>query len=125
MAVRLDKWLWAVRVYKTRAMAKNACATGRVTVNDVVAKPATKVDEGDLVEARRRDRTVIYRVVRAIEKRVSAGVAAGCVEDLSPPPRLKPRHGDPDPAAGRREPGAGRPTKRERRQLNRLRDRGS
>ena len=122
MSVRLDKWLWAVRVYKTRAMAKSACETGRVSVNEVTAKPATKIGEGDLVEARRRDRVVIYKVVRGIEKRVSAEIAATCVEDLSPPPTTTPRLGDPDPAAGRRDPGAGRPTKRDRRQLERIRD---
>lgn len=122
VSVRVDKWLWAVRVYKTRTMAKDACAAGRVRVNDALAKPATKISAGDIVEARQRDRTVIYRVLEAIEKRVSATLAATYVDDLSPPPPKRPRPGDPRaPAAGLREDGAGRPTKRDRRRIDRLR----
>jgi ribosome-associated heat shock protein Hsp15 len=124
VSVRVDKWLWAVRVYKTRAMAKDACTAGRVEVNEVAAKPATKVSPGDVVAARRRDRTVIYRVVEAIERRVSAKLAATYVEDLSPPPPRRPGGHDPDaPLAGRREEGAGRPTKRDRRRIDSLRGR--
>lgn len=121
VSVRVDKWLWAVRVYKTRTMAKDACTAGRVHVNDTPAKPATKISPGDIVEARRRDRTVIYRVVEAIEKRAPAKLAASYVDDLSPPPR-RPGPGDPRaPVAGLREDGAGRPTKRDRRRIDRLR----
>jgi ribosome-associated heat shock protein Hsp15 len=124
MSVRLDKWLWAVRVYKTRTMAKDACTAGRVQVNDVVAKPATKIAPGDIVEARRRDRTIVYKVVEVVEKRVSAKLVATYVEDLSPPAPDRPRVGGPrTAAAGLREDGAGRPTKRDRRLIDDLRGR--
>jgi ribosome-associated heat shock protein Hsp15 len=83
VSVRVDRWLWAVRVYRTRTAAKDACVAGRVKVNDVVAKPATKIGPGDVVEVRRRDRTLIHVVVAAIEKRVSAAVAAECLEDFA------------------------------------------
>jgi ribosome-associated heat shock protein Hsp15 len=113
-----------VRVYKTRSMAKDACDSGRVRVNDAVAKPATKISAGDVVEARRRDRTVIYAVVDPIEKRVSATLARQCVEDRSPPPPPRPgSDAQGAPAAGLRERGAGRPTKRERREIDRMRGR--
>ena len=121
MAIRVDKWLWAVRVYKTRSRAHDACADGRVEVNDRLAKPATKVGVGDVVTAHRRDHTVVYVVVDPIEKRVSAARAAQCVEDRSPPP--EPRDRLPLPVFARRDRGAGRPTKRDRREIDRLRRR--
>ena len=119
--VRVDKWLWSVRAFKTRTAASDACTSGRVSVNDEPAKPATKVEVGDLVEARRRDRRIVYRVVEVIEKRVSAAKAAECFEDLSPP--LPERSVEVAPPGGARSRGEGRPTKRDRRRIDRLRGR--
>ncbi|MDW3216987.1 MAG: S4 domain-containing protein [Acidimicrobiales bacterium] len=121
MAVRVDKWLWSVRVYKTRTKAADACSDGKVLVNDTTAKPATRVDVGDVVVAHRRDRIVVYVVKETIEKRVSAARAAACVEDRSPPP--EPREAPAAAVFARRDRGAGRPTKRERRDIDRLRRR--
>lgn len=126
-AVRVDKWLWAVRVFKTRTAATTACDAGRVTVNGGTAKPATRVGVGDQVQARARERTVVYRVTGLLEKRVSAAEAATCYLDESPPPPSAGRVG-PDgelfvPPGGARDRGDGRPTKRDRRQLDRLRGR--
>lgn len=121
MTVRVDKWLWAVRVYKTRTRAGVACSDGLVLVNDVVAKPATKIDVGDVVTARRGDDTIVYIARELIEKRVSASRAAECVEDRSPPPQ--PREHPDQAVFARRDRGAGRPTKRERRDIDRLRGR--
>jgi ribosome-associated heat shock protein Hsp15 len=121
MAVRVDKWLWAVRVYKTRTQATDACAAGRVRVNDAVAKPATRVDVGDVVTASRGDRSIVHVVVDPIERRVSAARAAECVEDRSPP---RPARSEPDaPVWAERDRGTGRPTKRDRRRIDRLRGR--
>lgn len=122
--VRVDKWLWAVRVFKTRSAANEACTSGRVSVNDETVKPATKVKVGDVVTARRRDRLVVYEVRGLLEKRVSAAAAAEHVNDLSPP--APTRTGGPDGVAalaGHRERGEGRPTKRDRRRLDQLRGR--
>lgn len=121
MAVRVDKWLWCVRVYKTRTGATDACADGRVLVNDAVAKPATRVEVGDVVTARRGDRTVVYVVRELIEKRVSAARAAECFEDRSPHPT--PRETPGAAVFARRDRGTGRPTKRDRREIDRLRGR--
>lgn len=102
-------------------MANEACAANRVMVNGEAAKPATKVDVGDTVEARRKDRTVIYKVVQPLEKRVGAALAAEAIEDLSPPAPIADRSVDAVSAV--RDRGAGRPTKRDRRQIQRLRGR--
>lgn len=121
MAVRVDKWLWSVRVYKTRTMATDACTAGRVKVNGSVAKPATKIDIGDRVHAVRKDRVIIYEVAALIEKRVSAGRAAACVVDHSPPPPEKRPDFVDTPVFAQRDRGAGRPTKRDRRMIDKLR----
>lgn len=117
--VRVDKWMWAVRMFKTRSAANDACSRGRVTVNDEVVKPAAKVRVGDVVTARRRERTITYEVVQVLEKRVSAKLAAEAVIDRSPPPAKAAV--EATPLAGIRDRGTGRPTKRERRQIDRLR----
>lgn len=112
----MDRWLWAVRLTKTRPDAAAACRGGHVRVNDKPAKPATTVSPGDEVRARVGDRTRIVEVVRVIQKRVGAADAATCFLDRTPAP--PPETAMP---VARRERGAGRPTKRERRMLDRFR----
>lgn len=114
-SLRVDKWLWAVRIFKTRSKSNDSCSSGRVRVNDTLAKPATKLVVGDLVEVRRRDRMVIVRVEALLDKRVSAALAAEAYEDLSPPaPEHRGR--STEVAVGeKRDRGTGRPTKRDRR----------
>jgi ribosome-associated heat shock protein Hsp15 len=124
--VRVDKWLWAVRVYKTRTAATAACTAGRVRVGDEPAKPATKVRVGDVIEARRPDRTVIVRVSGLVDKRVGAKLVEELLEDLSPPAPARSGRGQGEPLAppgGARERGQGRPTKKDRRRIDRLRGR--
>src|SRR3954470_610406 len=115
-STRVDRWLWAVRLTKTRSDAAAACRGGHVRVNDRPAKPATTVSPGDEVRARVGDTTKIVEVVRVIQKRVGAVDASTCLIDRTPPP-------PPVVAApvARRERGAGRPTKRERRVLDKFR----
>lgn len=117
--VRVDVWIWAVRLVKTRAVAATACRGGHVRVNDVRAKPAQQVRPGDEVRVRHAGREKVVRVTQTLRKRVGAPQAVACYEDLTPAPPPRPEQ----PALPRREPGAGRPTKRERRQLDRLRRR--
>lgn len=115
---RVDRWLWAVRLCKTRADATAACRGGHVEVNGVSAKAATPVHVGDRVEARLAGRDRIVEVTRLIDKRVGAAIAAECLADHSPPP--------PERVASPvfdRDPGSGRPTKRDRRVLDRFRGR--
>lgn len=120
MSVRVDKWLWSVRVFKTRRQATDACSAGRVRINGEAVKPAAKVKVGDVVQAVRRDRTTIYVAQELIDKRVSATRAAECVEDRSPPPPKRQDHLDV-PVFAERDKGAGRPTKKDRRAIDRLR----
>jgi len=115
-ATRVDKWLWAVRLCKTRSAATELCSAGHVKVNGAPAKPAHQVRVGDRVEARVHDRDRILEVVQVIEKRVSAPLAAEALVDHSPPTPEKEWY-----TTFAREPGAGRPTKKDRRNLDRLR----
>jgi ribosome-associated heat shock protein Hsp15 len=112
---RVDVWLWAVRLYKTRSAATAACRGGHVRVNRAPAKASTQVKIGDRVEAF-VERPRILEVVAIIDKRVGAAVAAKNMIDHSPPAPVVKRQ----PRMPKREPGAGRPTKRERRQLERF-----
>ena len=112
----MDVWLWAVRLYKTRSAATAGCRAGHVRVNHAAAKASTPVKIGDRVEAF-VERERIFEVVAIIEKRVGAAVAATCLVDHSPPAPVAKRA----PPVFVRERGAGRPTKRERRELDRLR----
>lgn len=115
-STRVDRWLWAVRLTKTRPDAAAACRGGHVRVNDRPAKPATTVVPGDEVRAVIGERTRVVEVVRVIQKRVGAADAVTCYLDRSPaPPPVTVL-----PVAVR-DRGAGRPTKRERRVLDRWR----
>jgi ribosome-associated heat shock protein Hsp15 len=115
---RVDAWLWAIRATRSRTVATDACRGGHVRVNGSPAKAATVVHAGDVVEARIGGRPRVFEVVRLIDKRVGAAVAAECYVDRSPPPPS--RHDEPVVFA--RDRGAGRPTKRDRRRLDRFRD---
>ncbi|MBW3086165.1 Heat shock protein 15 [Austwickia sp. TVS 96-490-7B] len=119
-SVRVDAWLWAVRVFKSRSMATTACRAGHVQVDGVRAKPATSVRPGQRVVVTGGPVTRTVVVVQLLTKRVSAPVAATAMIDETPPP---PPRAERPAAVGMRERGAGRPTKRERRQLDHLRGR--
>ena len=116
-STRVDRWIWAVRLYKTRSLAAAACVAGHVRVNGVTVKPATKVRVGDRVEARIGDWHRVVDVERVIEIRVGATLATDCMVDHSP---LPPEH-TPAFVVALRDHGSGRPTKRDRRELDRLR----
>ncbi len=115
-STRVDRWLWAVRLTKTRPDAAAACRGGHVRVNGRLAKASTTVSGGDEVRARLGDTTRIVEVLRVIQKRVGAPDAVTCYLDRTPPP--PPTTSAPVAA---RDRGAGRPTKRERRILDKWR----
>jgi ribosome-associated heat shock protein Hsp15 len=117
---RIDRWLCAVRLVKTRPMATKLCEGGHVRINGNPAKPSTKVRAGDVVHALIAERERIVEVVHPIETRVSAPVAATCYIDNSPSPVI--REIAPGIKAVR---GEGRPSKRLRRELDRIRRAGS
>jgi ribosome-associated heat shock protein Hsp15 len=116
-AMRLDKWLWAARFFKTRSLAAQACAGGKVDVNDEAAKPARPVRPGDRLRVTVPGGQRVARVLALSDRRGGGAEARALYEDLTPP--APPRVRQPRPPW--RAPGAGRPTKRERRQIERLR----
>ncbi|MFC3996496.1 RNA-binding S4 domain-containing protein [Nocardiopsis sediminis] len=117
---RADKWLWAVRLTKTRADAAQACRGGHVRVNDRPAKAATPVSVGDEVRLRANGVTRTVHVAHVIEKRVGAPLAVRCYTETTPPPAPEALV-----RTAVRERGAGRPTKRDRRRLDRLREKNA
>lgn len=118
--MRIDKWLWAVRLYKTRSLATQACKGGHVLVDGQRVKPSREVHVGETVQALTGHITRTVRVLSPIQQRVSAPLAREAAEDLTPPEELaKPR--EPDYSRGIVRPkGAGRPTKKDRRQIEAL-----
>ena len=112
----MDSWIWSVRLAKTRSAASGACRAGHVRVNGMRVKPAHSVRAGDEVRLRQDGRERVVVVVRVIAKRAGAPVASECYVDHSPPP--PPREETVTVPA--RDRGAGRPTKRERRSIDKL-----
>jgi ribosome-associated heat shock protein Hsp15 len=118
-SVRADVWVWSVRLFASRSAASAACKGGQVHVNGRRAKPSQPVHVGDRVEATTPGGPRVVEVRRVLSKRVGASVAVECYTDHTPPP--PPR--EERLAMPRRDRGAGRPTKRERREMDRFRGR--
>lgn len=115
-SVRIDAWLWAVRLYKTRSAATSACRAGHVRMNGVTVKPATNVTVGADLRVRQQGFDRLLEVTGLLSKRVGASVAAQCYVESTPP---RPRELVPQVPV--RDRGAGRPTKKDRRDMERLR----
>ena len=118
--MRLDQWLWAVRVFKTRSLAVEAIKARHVKVNGAETKPAHETRGGELVTARVGVMTRTLRVLDAPPSRVAAKLVPQFAEDLTPPEELAKRDERGPRAAAFRPKGAGRPTKRERRLLDEM-----
>ncbi|CAO5189373.1 ribosome-associated heat shock protein Hsp15 [Frankia sp. AiPs1] len=115
-SARVDTWIWCVRLVKTRSQATDACRAGHVRVNGERVKPAHAVRPGDEIRVRLAGRERVVVITRVVRSRVGAPVAAECYTDHSPPVERQPA-----PLVAARDRGAGRPTKRDRRALERLR----
>lgn len=118
--MRVDRWLWAVRVFKTRGDAVEACKGGKVEIGGENVKPSRPVRVGETVEVMKEGILREFKVVGLLLKRVGAKVVANFVEDLTPPERLEEKRVTQAQVVLRREAGSGRPTKRERRDMDRL-----
>ena len=118
MEARLDKWLWAARIYKTRTLAADACKNGRVTINGAQAKPARTVKEGDKVGVKKSPVTYTFRVKQAIEKRVGAKLLPDVLENITSPDQYELLEMSRISGFVDRARGTGRPTKKERRALD-------
>jgi ribosome-associated heat shock protein Hsp15 len=120
--VRIDKFLWSVRLYKTRTIASDACRRGRIAINNIQVKPSRFVARDEIITVRKPPVVYTYRILQPVENRVSAKIVTDYIEDLTPDQekiKLEIRHAG---FTGYREKGSGRPTKKERRSLDRLND---
>jgi ribosome-associated heat shock protein Hsp15 len=113
--VRIDKWLWAVRVFKTRTLAADACRGGRVKIGDAQVKASRLVKPGEIVVVSLGQITRTLRIRALLKNRVAAKMVADWMEDLTPPEEYEKLNRDREGVFGHRPKGVGRPTKRERR----------
>lgn len=122
--VRLDKWLWAVRLFKSRTMATDACKAGKIKLNGHSLKPSFMITVGETIEVKKNGFNLIFKVNQLLEKRVSAVLAAPCFEDLTPADELNKYKDWFTGKAGAefRDRGEGRPTKKDRREIDEFKD---
>ena len=117
MEARIDKWLWSVRIFKTRTIAADACKKGRISINGVSAKPSKTVREGDTVSVRRPPVTYTFRVLQAIENRVGAKLVPEMMENITTPDQYELLEMNRIASYAQRAAGLGRPTKKDRRDI--------
>ena len=118
MEARIDKWLWAARIFKTRSLAADACKSGRITLNGAQVKPSRTVKEGDEVGVKKSPVTYTFRVKQAIEKRVGAKLLSDILEDITTPEQYEILEMQRISGFVGRAKGTGRPTKKDRRALD-------
>jgi ribosome-associated heat shock protein Hsp15 len=124
LKVRIDKWMWCVRIFKSRTIATDFCKTGKIKVNDINAKASTEVKKGDLVIVKKGGFNFTFQVIETIDKRVGAPIAALCYENKTPPEELLKYDNwlSGNMAGEFRDRGTGRPTKKERRDIDAYKD---
>jgi ribosome-associated heat shock protein Hsp15 len=117
--VRVDKWLWSVRIFKSRSIATKVCKAGRVKLNERILKPSYELTIGDIIQVHKEGFFMLFKVEKLIEKRVSATLARPCYQNLTPEEELKKYDSWYVGKSGieKRERGAGRPTKKDRREI--------
>lgn len=115
---RIDKWLWASRIFKTRTIAAEACKKGRITINSSQVKASRMIKPGDIIEIRKPPITYSFKVLQAIEKRVGAKLVKDILEDVTPPEQYEILELSKISGFIDRAKGTGRPTKKERRELD-------
>ena len=120
LAARLDKWLWSVRVFKTRSLATDACRAGSVAVNDLPAKPGRDVHVGETITVKQGLAVRTFRVVGVPRSRIGPKLVATFCTDLTPPEEREKARENSVQQVLAREKGSGRPTKRDRRLLDSL-----
>ncbi|HPA36219.1 MAG TPA: RNA-binding S4 domain-containing protein [Chitinophagales bacterium] len=119
--IRIDKWLWAVRLFKTRSLAADACAAGKIKMDGESLKASYMLKAGQTIQVQKEGIRMIIKVVKLIEKRVGAPLAVQCYEDLTPPEE-KDKLKFPSVFYEVRDRGIGRPTKKDRRAIEKFKD---
>lgn len=120
--IRIDKFLWAVRIFKTRSLAAEACRKGRIIINNVHVKPSRTVVSKEIITVKKLPVTYTYEVIEPIEMRISAKLADNYICDLTPEDEKLKLNIARSEGFGIRPGGFGRPTKKERRTIDRLND---
>jgi ribosome-associated heat shock protein Hsp15 len=120
--VRIDKFLWSVRIFKTRSIASEECRKGRIIINNVPVKPSRSVLKGEVMIVKKLPVVYTYRIIEPIENRISAKLVSNYIEDLTPEEEKTKLILSHNGTGSFRERGTGRPTKRERRNLDRFID---
>ncbi len=120
--IRIDKFLWAVRIYKTRSMAADECRKGRISIGDQQAKPSKIVEADEIISVRKPPVIFTFRVIEPIENRVSAKLVSQYIEDITPEEEKTKLDIRLSAKTGFREKGTGRPTKKDRRLIDRIND---
>lgn len=118
MEARLDKWLWAARIFKTRTIAADACKNGRVMIDGVKMKPSRMIKEGDVLQVRKPPVTYSFKVLKAIQNRVGAKLIPEVLENVTTPDQYELLEMNRISGFVGRARGTGRPTKKERRELD-------
>jgi len=118
--LRIDKWLWAVRIFKTRSMAAQACKKGRVLIDDQQVKPSTEIKAGDIIQVNKEQIELEVKVLQILEKRVGAKLVPDYMEDLTPEENYRKQEIARQTNFEYREKGQGRPTKKQRREIEQL-----
>ena len=119
---RIDKWLWAVRIFKTRALASEACTGGKVKIDGTAVKASRNIKKNDIVQVRKGIIKYVYKVRKIAEKRMGAKLISEFLEDTTPEEELAKLKSAKKQPIQTREKGQGRPTKRERRKIDQLRE---
>ena len=114
---RIDKWMWAVRIFKTRTIAAEACKKGRISINGALAKAARTVKPGDVIQVRKPPVTYSFKVLQPIEKRVGAKLVAEMMENVTTPEQYELLEMSRISGFVDRARGTGRPTKKDRRSM--------
>lgn len=122
MEVRIDKYLWSIRAYKTRNEATEACNGGKVKLNDAAVKPAKGVKAGDVITVRKGAVQFTYKVIELLDKRVGAPLVPQYAENLTPQEELDKMRAPVETFFLKRDRGMGRPTKKDRRSMEALWD---
>lgn len=120
--VRIDKWLWAVRVFKTRSVASEACKKGRVLIGNVAVKPSRNIRTGEIIDVKKPPITFSFKVLALTDKRMGAAKVPGFMENVTPPDQYELLELNRISGFVDRQRGTGRPTKKERRDLEQFTD---
>jgi ribosome-associated heat shock protein Hsp15 len=120
--IRIDKFLWAVRIYKTRSIATNECRRGRIIINGIPVKPSHVIAGNEIITVKKPPVSYTYKVLVPVQNRISASLVNGFIEDLTAEAEKDKINYSKSAVFGFRQKGSGRPTKKERRRIDWLND---